>query len=54
MYKIQITFIISLVGVIIGVKIGKLFKNKTGIAEILGGLVLIGIGIKILVEGIIG
>lgn len=48
-----ITFIISLVGIIIGVKIGKLFKDKTGIAEILGGLVLIGIGIKILVEGII-
>lgn len=49
-----ITFVISLVGIIIGVKIGKLFKNKTGIAEILGGLVLVGIGIKILVEGIIG
>ncbi len=49
-----ITFIISLVGVILGVKIGKLFKNKLCIAEILGGLVLVGIGIKILVEGIIG
>ena len=48
-----ITFTISLVGLIIGVKIGKLFKNKTGIAEILGGLVLVAIGIKILVEGII-
>ncbi|MDE7379751.1 MAG: manganese efflux pump MntP family protein, partial [Clostridia bacterium] len=49
-----ITFIISLVGVIIGVNIGKLFKNKASIAEIIGGLVLIGIGVKILVEGIIG
>lgn len=49
-----ITFIISLVGVIIGVKIGKLFKNKASIAEIIGGVVLIGIGIKILVEGVIG
>lgn len=49
-----ITFILSLVGVILGIKIGKLFKNKLCIAEILGGLVLVGIGIKILVEGIIG
>lgn len=49
-----ITFIISLIGVIIGTKIGKLFKNKACIAEIIGGLVLIGLGIKILVEGIIG
>lgn len=49
-----VTFIISLVGVIIGVKIGQLFKNKASIAEIIGGVVLIGIGIKILVEGIIG
>ena len=49
-----ITFVISIIGVIIGVNIGKLFKNKVSIAEILGGLVLVGIGIKILVEGIIG
>ena len=48
-----ITFAISLVGVIIGVKLGKLFKSKAFIAEIIGGLVLIGIGIKILVEGLI-
>lgn len=49
-----VTFVVSLVGIIIGVKIGKLFKNKACIAEIIGGVVLIGIGIKILVEGIIG
>lgn len=49
-----VTFAVSLVGIIIGVKIGKLFKNKASIAEIIGGVVLIGIGIKILVEGIIG
>lgn len=49
-----ITFIISVIGVIVGVKIGKLFKNKTSIAEIIGGIVLVAIGIKILVEGIIG
>ena len=49
-----ITFLVSLVGVILGIKIGKLFKNKLCIAEIIGGLVLVGIGVKILVEGIIG
>lgn len=48
-----VTFTLSLVGVIIGVKLGKLFKNKTFIAEIIGGFVLIGIGIKVLVEGLI-
>lgn len=48
-----ITFAISLVGVVIGVKLGKLFKSKAFIAEIIGGLVLIGIGIKILVEGLL-
>ena len=48
------TFIISLAGLIIGKKIGKLFANKASIAEIIGGLVLIGIGLRILIEGIIG
>ena len=48
------TFLISLVGVIIGKKIGKLFANKASIAEIVGGIVLIGIGLKVLIEGIIG
>lgn len=49
-----ITFVLSSIGIFIGTKIGKLFKNKACIAEIIGGLVLVGIGIKILVEGIIG
>lgn len=49
-----ITFAISLVGVIVGIKIGKLFKNKICYAEIVGGLVLVAIGLKILIEGIIG
>lgn len=49
-----ITFVLSSIGLFIGVKIGKLFKNRACIAEIIGGLVLVGIGIKILVEGIIG
>lgn len=48
-----ITFAISTVGVVLGVKIGKLLKNKACIAEMIGGAVLIGIGIKILVEGLI-
>lgn len=48
-----ITFIISLIGVIIGVKVGKLFRKKASIAEIIGGLVLIGIALKILIEGLL-
>lgn len=42
-----VTFFISFAGVYIGSRFGNLFGNK---AEIAGGLVLIGIGIKILVE----
>ncbi|MDE7082316.1 MAG: manganese efflux pump MntP family protein [Clostridia bacterium] len=48
-----ITFIISLIGVIIGVKVGKLFRKKACIAEIIGGIVLIGIALKILIEGLL-
>lgn len=47
------TFAISLAGVLIGVKIGNVLKNKSGIATLVGGLVLIGIGLKILIEGLI-
>lgn len=46
------TFIISSVGVIIGTRIGKLLKSKANVAQIVGGLVLIGIGLKILIEGL--
>lgn len=49
-----ITFALSLTGVVIGTKIGKLFRNKACIAEIAGGLVLVCIGLKILIEGLIG
>lgn len=42
-----ITFILSIIGVIIGHEFGDKFKNK---AEIFGGIILIIIGIKILVE----
>lgn len=47
------TFVISLVGVIIGKSFGKLFRKKASVAEIIGGVVLIGIGMKILIEGLI-
>ena len=47
------TLIISLAGIIIGVKVGDVLKKKAGITEIIGGLVLIGIGIKILVGGLL-
>ncbi len=42
-----ITFIISSIGVFIGKKAGDLFKKK---AEIIGGIILILIGLKILIE----
>lgn len=48
-----ITFIVSLIGVIIGVKVGKLFRKKASVAEIIGGAVLIGIALKILIEGLL-
>jgi len=45
-----ITFILSLIAVEVGKKLGHLFENKI---EILGGLILIGIGLKILIEHLI-
>ncbi|HOV14277.1 MAG TPA: manganese efflux pump MntP family protein [Spirochaetota bacterium] len=42
-----ITFMLSFIGVFFGCKFGNIFKKKV---EILGALVLIGIGIKILIE----
>lgn len=42
-----ITFLLSLIGVYIGERFGHFFENKI---EVVGGLILIGIGIKILVE----
>lgn len=42
-----ITFILSWIGLIIGNKFGCKFKSK---AEIAGGIVLVGMGVKILVE----
>lgn len=45
-----VTFVICAVGVIIGHKCGSRFKSK---AEFLGGVVLVAIGIKLLVEGLL-
>jgi putative Mn2+ efflux pump MntP len=45
-----ITLAICAVGVVIGKKAGKLLGNK---AEIIGGLILIGIGLKIFIEGLV-
>ena len=42
-----ITFLLSFAGVFIGSKLGHIFERKI---EILGGLILIGIGVKILIE----
>ena len=42
-----VTFILSYMGVIIGKKLGHFFENKI---EAIGGLVLIGLGIKILIQ----
>jgi len=42
-----VTFVLSYIGVYIGRKIGHFFENKI---ELLGGLVLIGLGLKILIR----
>ncbi len=44
-----VTFFICSCGVVVGNKFGSRFKAK---AELFGGLVLIGIGIKLLIEGL--
>jgi putative Mn2+ efflux pump MntP len=45
------SLVISAVGFIIGTKVGSIFGKR---AEILGGLILIGIGIRILLEHLLG
>ena len=42
-----VTFLLSLLGIYAGNKIGQIFKNKI---KIIGGLLLIGIGTKIIIE----
>lgn len=46
-----LTFVIALVGLLLGVNVGKLFKKKAGVAEIIGGAVLILIAVKIVLNG---
>lgn len=45
-----VTFILSFIGTYLGRIFGHIFENKL---EILGGIVLIGMGIKILIEGLL-
>ena len=46
-----VTFVISFVGVRIGNRVG---TKLTWQADVLGGVILIGIGIKILISGVLG
>lgn len=46
-----ITFAISFVGLFIGKKFGKLFSKKACVAEIIGGVVLILLAVKMLLSG---
>ena len=45
-----ITFLLSFIGVFVGNRVGHFFENKI---EILGGLILIAIGIKILLKDLV-
>lgn len=44
-------FVLSFIGGLLGKKIGSLFQSK---AELIGGIILIGIGLKILLEHLLG
>ena len=46
-----VAFVLSVVGGLAGRRLGALFQRR---AELVGGLVLVGIGIKILVEHTMG
>ena len=46
-----LTFAVCIIGIYIGNRIGHLFENKLQIA---GGVILIGIGVKVLLEHILG
>lgn len=45
-----ITFVICILGFFLGKQINKLLKGKHSIANIIGGVILIGIGISIVIE----
>ncbi|HMK54728.1 MAG TPA: manganese efflux pump MntP family protein [Methanobacteriaceae archaeon] len=42
-----VTFVLSFLGVYVGKRLGHLFENKI---EVIGGVILVGIGLKILIE----
>lgn len=44
----SITFVLCLLGIILGKKFGKVLNSKSGVTEILGGLILVATGIKFL------
>ncbi len=46
-----VTFVLSLVGLLIGNRFGKLFRKKACVAEIIGGVVLVLLGVKMLLAG---
>ena len=46
-----VAFVLSLVGGLVGKRLGSLFQRR---AELVGGLVLIAIGVKILIEHLSG
>lgn len=46
-----VTFIISLIGLLIGVKVGNVLKKKAGVTTLIGGIVLVLIGVKIVLGG---
>ncbi|HPD02059.1 MAG TPA: manganese efflux pump MntP family protein [Eubacteriales bacterium] len=48
-----VTFAICFLGIFLGHKCGRLLKNKTPIAEIIGGVILIGIGIRIVLSHVL-
>lgn len=45
-----VTFMICIIGIFIGMKVGDKFSTK---AQILGGIILIGIGLEIFISGVI-
>jgi len=45
-----VTFVLSYLGVFIGKRFGHFFENKI---EAIGGLILIGLGLKILIEHLV-
>lgn len=50
---IVVTFIISIIGVLLGGGINHLLKGKYSIAEIIGGVILIGIGVKVVLDHLV-